>query len=106
MINRVIAFSVRHKIVILLATAAACILGYWSLLQMRSDAIPDIGETQVIIYSHWDRSSDLIENQVTYPIVTALLGAPRVKAVRGISDFGQSYVYVIFDDNTDLYWAR
>jgi Cu(I)/Ag(I) efflux system membrane protein CusA/SilA len=106
MINRIIIFSVRHNMAILLAAAAACILGYWSLLQMRSDAIPDIGETQVILYSHWDRSSDLIEDQVTYPIVTALLGAPRVRAVRGISDFGYSYVYVVFDEDTDLYWAR
>jgi Cu(I)/Ag(I) efflux system membrane protein CusA/SilA len=73
---------------------------------MRLDAMPDIGERQVIVYSHWDRSSDLVESQVTYPIVTALLGAPHVKAVRGVSDFGYSFVYVIFDDNTDLYWAR
>jgi Cu(I)/Ag(I) efflux system membrane protein CusA/SilA len=106
MIDRIIAFSARHKTAILFAVAAGCILGYWSLMRMRLDAIPDISETQVIIYSHWDRSSDLIESQVTYPIVTALLGAPRVKTVRGISDFGYSYVYVIFDDNTDLYWAR
>ena len=70
------------------------------------DAIPDLGETQVIILSRWDRSPDLVETQVTYPIVTAMLGAPHVKTVRGVSDFGYSYVYVIFDDNTDLYWAR
>jgi len=106
MIDPVIAFSARHKIAILLAVGVGCILGYWSLTRMRLDAIPDIGETQVIIYSHWDRSSDLIESQITYPVVTALLGAPRVKTVRGVSDFGYSYVYVIFDDNTDLYWAR
>ena len=70
------------------------------------DAIPDLSDTQVIIYSRWDRSPDLIEDQVTYPIITALLGAPRVKAVRGLSDFGYSYVYVIFDEGTDIYWAR
>jgi len=70
------------------------------------DAIPDLSDTQVIIYSRWDRSPDILEDQVTYPIVSAMLGAPRVKAVRGFSDFGYSYVYVVFDEGTDLYWAR
>ena len=60
----------------------------------------------MIVYSRWDRSPDIIEDQVTYPIITALLGAPKVKAIRGFSDFGFSYVYVIFEDGTDLYWAR
>ena len=68
--------------------------------------MPDLSETQVIIYSRWDRSPDIIEDQVTYPIVTAMTGAPKVKTVRGVSDFGYSYVYVIFEDGTDLYWAR
>jgi Cu(I)/Ag(I) efflux system membrane protein CusA/SilA len=70
------------------------------------DAIPDLSDTQVIVYSRWDRSPDIIEDQVTYPIVTALLGAPQVKSVRGFSDFGFSYVYIIFEDGTDVYWAR
>lgn len=70
------------------------------------DALPDMSDTQVIIYSKWDRSPDIIEDQVTYPIVTSLLGAPKVKSVRGFSDFGYSFVYVIFEDGTDLYWAR
>ena len=70
------------------------------------DAIPDLSDTQVIIYSRWDRSPDVVEDQVTYPIVTAMLGAPKVKAVRGFSDFGYSFVYVIFEDGTDIYWAR
>jgi copper/silver efflux system protein len=73
---------------------------------MPMDAIPDLSDTQVIIYSRWDRSSDIIEDQVTYPIVTAMLGAPRIRAIRGSSDFGFSYVYVIFEDGTDIYWAR
>ena len=73
---------------------------------MPLDAIPDLSDTQVIVYSRWDRSPDIIEDQVTYPIVTALLGAPQVKAVRGFSDFGYSFVYVIFEDGTDIYWAR
>ena len=70
------------------------------------DAIPDLSDTQVIVYSRWDRSPDILEDQVTYPIVTALLGAPQGQGVRGFSDFGYSYVYVIFEDGTDLYWAR
>ncbi|MFL5368654.1 MAG: efflux RND transporter permease subunit, partial [Myxococcales bacterium] len=69
-------------------------------------AIPDLSDTQVIVYSKWDRSPDVVEDQVTYPIVSGLLGAPHVKAVRGYSDFGYSYVYVIFEDGTDIYWAR
>ena len=70
------------------------------------DALPDLSDTQVIVYSRWDRSPDIIEDQVSYPIITALLGAPKVKAIRGYSDFGFSYVYVIFEDGTDIYWAR
>ena len=66
----------------------------------------DLSDVQVIVYSRWDRSPDIIEDQVTYPITTALLGAPKVKAVRGYSDFGFSYVYAIFEDGTDIYWAR
>ena len=73
---------------------------------MPLDATPDLSETQVIVYSRWDRSPDIIEDQVTYPIVTAMLGAPKVKDVRGFSDFGYSYVYIIFEEGTDIYWAR
>ena len=73
---------------------------------LNLDAIPDLSETQVIIYSRWDQSPDIMEDQVTYPIVTAMLGAPQVKTVRGFSDFGYSFVYVIFEDDTDIYWAR
>lgn len=87
-------------------TFVICILGYISLKNIPLDAIPDLSDTQVIIYTKWDQSPDIVENQVTYPIVTALLGAPKVKTVRGLSDYGFSYVYVIFEDGTDLYWAR
>ena len=86
--------------------AVACIWGWWSMQHIALDAIPDLSETQVIIYSRWDQSPDIMEDQVTYPIVTAMLGAPRVKTVRGLSDFGYSFVYVIFEDDTDIYWAR
>ena len=106
MIDAILHFSVRHKAAIFLATAIGCVLGYWCLSTMRLDAMPDLGDTQVILYSTWDRSPELIESQVTYPIVTAMLGTPHVKTVRGFSDFGYSYVYVIFDDKTDPYWAR
>ncbi len=106
MINRIIDFSVRNKLLVCAAIAVACMAGWWAMMTAPLDATPDLSETQVIIYSRWDRSPDIMEDQVTYPIVTAMLGAPRVKTVRGISDFGYSYVYVIFDDNTDLYWAR
>jgi Cu(I)/Ag(I) efflux system membrane protein CusA/SilA len=106
MINRIVDFSVNNKFIVLFLVAAACIGGWWSMKHVALDAIPDLSDTQVIIYSRWDRSPDIIEDQVTYPIVTAMLGAPRVKAVRGFSDFGYSYVYVIFEDGTDLYWAR
>jgi Cu(I)/Ag(I) efflux system membrane protein CusA/SilA len=106
MINRIIDFSVENKLLIFALLAVACIVGWWSMMNVPLDATPDLSDTQVIIYSRWDRSPDIIEDQVTYPIVTAMLGAPHVKAVRGFSDFGYSYVYVIFEDNTDLYWAR
>ncbi len=106
MIDRIIEWSIRNKAVVFVAVAIGCACGWWSILHTHLDAIPDLGETQVIILSRWDRSPDLVETQVTYPIVTAMLGAPHVKTVRGVSDFGYSYVYVIFDDKTDLYWAR
>ena len=106
MINRIIDFSVSNKFIVFAVVAAACLAGWWSMKHMALDAIPDLSDTQVIIFSRWDRSPDIMEDQVTYPIVTAMLGAPKVKAVRGFSDFGYSYVYVIFEDGTDIYWAR
>src|SRR5512140_1293554 len=106
MIDWLVDFSVRRRALVFLFVAAACVAGWWSIRHMALDAIPDLSDTQVIVYSRWDRSPDLVEDQVTYPIVAALVGAPHVKAVRGYSDFGYSYVYVIFEDGTDLYWAR
>ena len=106
MIHRIIEFSAKNKFIVFLFVAAACVGGWWSLKNVPLDAIPDLSDTQVIIYSRWDRSPDIVEDQVTYPIITAMLGAPRVKDIRGFSDFGYSYVYVIFDEGTDIYWAR
>ena len=106
MIDRVIEFSARQRGTVIGLVLALAMWGAWSLRQIPLDALPDLSDTQVILYSRWDRSPDLIEDQVTYPIVTAMMGAPKVKAVRGVSDFGYSFVYVIFEDGTDLYWAR
>src|SRR5512139_1094760 len=106
MIDRIIDFSVRNKFIIFALVIVGCVAGWWSMKHMTLDAIPDLGDTQVIIFSRWDRSADIIEDQVTYPIVSTLVGAPKVKAVRGLTDFGFSYIYVIFEDGTDIYWAR
>ena len=106
MIERLIRYSATHRFIVLIIIAGLLIAGIWSINRIALDALPDLSDTQVIVYSKWDRSPDIIEDQVTYPIITSLLGAPRVKAIRGFSDFGYSYVYVIFEDGTDMYWAR
>ncbi len=106
MIGRIIEFSANNRFLIVLLAVAASLGGWWAMYNMPLDAIPDLSDTQVIIYSRWDRSPDIIEDQVTYPIVTSMLGAPRVRDVRGFSDFGYSFVYIIFEEGTDIYWAR
>jgi copper/silver efflux system protein len=106
MINRIIEFSANNRFLVFLFTAVAVLLGWYSLRNTKVDAIPDLSDTQVIIYSKWDRSPDIIEDQVTYPITSSLLGMPKIKDIRGFSDFGYSYVYVIFEEGTDIYWAR
>jgi Cu(I)/Ag(I) efflux system membrane protein CusA/SilA len=106
MIKKIIRFSAENKYLVVAATICALIASAWAMRNIPLDALPDLSDTQVIVYSRWDRSPDIIEDQVTYPITTALLGAPRVKAIRGFSDFGFSFVYVIFEDGTDMYWAR
>ncbi len=106
MLEKIIDFSAKNKFLIILLTFILVLLSLWCIKHIPLDAIPDLSDTQVIIYSKWDRSPDIIEDQVTYPIVTSLLGAPKVKAIRGFSDFGFSYVYVIFEEGTDIYWAR
>ncbi|MFN7913946.1 MAG: CusA/CzcA family heavy metal efflux RND transporter [Vicinamibacterales bacterium] len=106
MIDRVIEFSARNRLVVFVLVAMATVAGIYSMRTIPLDAIPDLSDTQVIVYSRWDRSPDIVEDQVTYPIVTAMLSAPKVKAVRGFSDFGFSYVYIVFEEGTDIYWAR
>ena len=106
MIDRIIEFCAKNKFIVIFFTIAAMVAAVYCIRNIPLDAIPDLSDTQVIIYSQWDRSPDIIEDQVTYPIVTSMLGAPGVKAIRGFSDFGFSYVYVIFQDGTDIYWAR
>ncbi len=106
MIEKIIDFSARNRYLVFLLTSLIGVSAWFAMMAMPVDAIPDLSETQVIIYSRWDRSPDIIEDQVTYPIISAMLGAPKVKDIRGFSDFGYSYVYVIFEDGTDPYWAR
>ena len=106
MINKIIEFSAKRKFLVFLLVGAAVLFGWHSMKNTKLDAIPDLSDTQVIVYSKWDRSPDIMEDQVTYPITSALLGAPKVKDIRGFSDFGYSYVYIIFDEGTDIYWAR
>ena len=106
MIERLVAVCAKHKWMTLLVVGLLGLAAWFSLQRIPIDAIPDLSDTQVIIQSTWDQSPDVMEAQVTYPVIQALLGAPKVKAIRGFSDFGYSTVYIIFDDGTDLYWAR
>ncbi len=107
MIERIITACVHNRVLVFIATGALTFWGLWALTRTPLDAVPDISDVQVIVSTEWmGRSPDLVEDQVTYPIVTALLSAPSVRTVRGFTDFGISYVYVIFEDGTDIYWAR
>lgn len=107
MIEKIIEWSSRNKFYVFLGVFVAIAWGIWALKNTPLDAIPDLSDVQVIVFANWEgRSPDLVEDQVTYPIVTALISAPKVKVVRGYSFFGVSFVYVIFQDGTDIYWAR
>lgn len=106
MIDHIIEFSGRNKFLVFILIGFAVVAGLYSMKTIPLDALPDLSDTQVIVYSRWDRSPDIMEDQVTYPIVTSMLGAPKVKDVRGFSDFGYSFVYIIFEEGTDIYWAR
>ena len=107
MIDKTIQWCADNRFLVFMFTFLLLAGGVYAIKNVPLDAVPDISDVQVIIYTPWEgRSPDLVEDQVTYPIVTALISAPKVKAVRGFSDFGVSYVYVIFEDGTDIYWAR
>lgn len=107
LLARVIAWSVGHRLPVLLGTAALVIAGAWALVHTPVDAIPDLSDAQVIVQTEWrGQGPQLVEDQVTYPLETELLKVPRTKFVRGTSEFGLSAVYVVFEDGTDQYWAR
>jgi Cu(I)/Ag(I) efflux system membrane protein CusA/SilA len=107
MLNRVIEWSVRHVFLVLLSTAFVVAAGIYTVLKTPLDALPDLSDVQVIIYTEYPgQAPQVVEDQVTYPLTTAMLSVPRSKTVRGFSVFGASFVYVIFEDGTDIYWAR
>src|SRR5213083_2425559 len=107
MIARLIAWSARNLMLVLIATAFAVVGGIWALKTLPLDAIPDLSDTQVIVYTEYPgQAPQVVEDQVTYPLATSMLTVPRSRVVRGFSYFGVSFVYVIFEDGTDIYWAR
>ena len=107
MIERIIAWCASNRFLVFTGTAVLTLWGLWAMTATPLDAVPDISDVQVIVSTEWaGRSPDLIEDQVTYPLVSALISTPRVRTVRGFTDFGISYVYVIFEDGTNMYWAR
>lgn len=107
MVEKLITFSLRNRAIVLLVSACLFAWGIYSIQQNPIDAIPDLSENQVIVYTEWmGRSPQVMEDQVTYPLVSNLQGIPKIKNVRGVSMFGMSFVYIIFDDDADPYWAR
>ena len=107
MLNALIDWSARNRFLVLLATVFVVVAGIWSVLKTPLDAIPDLSDVQVILYTEYPgQAPQVVEDQVTYPLTTALLSVPKSKVVRGFSFFGASFVYVIFEDGTDIYWAR
>src|ERR1700760_3619249 len=106
-LSRIIEVCARNRFLVFAAVLLLTLAGIWSLRHVPLDALPDISDAQVIVHTSWiGQPPDVIEDQVTYPIVTSLLAVPHVKAVRAQTMFGDSYVYVVFEDGTDLYWAR
>jgi CzcA family heavy metal efflux pump len=107
MVQKLIELSLRNRFIILLLAAGVFVWGIFSIQKNPIDAIPDLSENQVIVFTEWmGRSPQIIEDQVTYPLVSNLQGVPKVKNIRGTSMFGMSFVYIIFDDDVDIYWAR
>src|ERR1041384_8580529 len=107
MLTRLIDFSLKNKFIVLLTTIALMLGGVYALRNIPLDAIPDLSDVQVIVYTEWPgQAPQLVEDQVTYPITTKMLSVPKAKVVRGYSFYGFSFTYVIFEDGTDPYWAR
>ena len=107
MIERIITWCASNRFLVFTSTAVLTLWGFWAMTATPLDAVPNISDVQVIVSTEWTgRSPDLIEDQITYPLVSALISTPRVRTVRGFTTFGISYVYVIFEDGTDMYWAR
>lgn len=107
MVHRIIEWSLHNRFIVLVLSAGLFVWGFFSVKNNPIDAIPDLSENQVIVFTEWmGRAPQLIEDQITYPLVTNLQGIPRIKYVRGTSMFGMSFIYIIFEDNVDIYWAR
>ena len=107
MLARIIEWSLRHVFLVLLGTGFLVAAGVYAIVHTPIDALPDLSDVQVIVYTEYPgQGPQVVEDQVTYPLTTALLAVPRSKVVRGFSNFGVSFVYVIFEDGTDIYWAR
>src|SRR5438876_11734783 len=107
MLKGIIDFSLRNKFIVLLATLALVLAALFALKNIPLDALPDLSDTQVIIYTEWQgQAPQILQDQVTYPITPKMLSVPHSKVVRGYSFYGFSFVYVIFEDGTDPYWAR
>lgn len=107
MVHQIIDWSMRNRFIVLLLAAALFVWGIFAVKKNPIDAIPDLSENQVIVFTEWmGRSPQLMEDQITYPLVTNLQGIPKIKYVRGSSMFGMSFIYVIFEDDVDIYWAR
>src|SRR3990167_5196719 len=107
MIARLIEICVHNRLMVLLMTAVLVVLGVWSTYNIRLDAIPDLSDVQVIVVTEYPgQNPEVVNNQVTYPLTTAMLSVPGSTVVRGFSMFEHSFVYVLFEDGTDIYWAR
>jgi len=107
MLERIIDWSITHRFAVLLGTVAVTLAGIWAMLDTPVDAVPDLSDVQVIVMTEWPgQAPELVEDQITYPLSTEMLKVPNTKFVRGMSQFGLSAVYVVFEDDTDLYWAR
>src|SRR5580704_15704110 len=107
MLKGIIDFSLKNKFIVLLATVVMVLCGVYSVRNIPLDAIPDLSDVQVIVYTEWPgQAPQIVQDQVTYPLTTKMLSVPKAKVVRGYSFYGFSFAYIIFEDGTDPYWAR